>query len=93
MHVAQFFNALVIAKGVEVVIAGLPERCSCLKVHAPGNRLSHRLNCSGKHPAFGFAHQEVDVFGHDDVSDHEETVAAARGLKRRFKHVADLWSY
>ena len=74
MHVVRLFEALLSCEDVEVVIAGLPEG---LGVGPLGDGELEGLESFGEGFGRGFAEEEVDVLGHEDVAMDFEVVALA----------------
>ena len=76
MHVLEFFDSFVVGEDVEVVVAGLPEgfRCEALR-----DGKFEGLDCFREWDFVveGFAEEEVDVLGHDDVAEDFEVVTLA----------------
>ena len=92
MHVAELLDALARAPHVEVVEAMLPYvrlvgpefalggAAAFPAQNAPGETLLDDLHHDGRRAAFWFADQQMNVFGHDDVSHDHELVALAHVL-------------
>ena len=72
VHVAQFLEALSDGEDVEVVVAGLPELLGS-DLFRDGE--FEGLEGFGEGFCFGFAEEEMDVFGHEDVAVDVEVVA------------------
>jgi hypothetical protein len=49
------------------------------------DQLLEHLECDAEIASVGLADQQMDVFRHDDVSEHVETVAAASAFEFAFK--------
>jgi len=81
VDVLQFLDTLLGAPHVEVIVTGLPE-APVVSVEFLGHGLLQRLYRAGESGAFGFADEQVNVFGHDHVADHVESVAATGLLER-----------
>jgi len=81
VDVLEFLDALLGSPDVEVVITGLPE-ASVVTVESLGDGLLQRLDCAGESGPFGLSDEQVNVLGHDHISDHMEAVAAT-GLFER----------
>ena len=76
MNVVQLLDSLAFGKDVEVVEAQLPETRAGVR---DGARCSLLEDLHGERGIsdVGFADQQVDVFGHDDVSEDDELVFLA----------------
>jgi len=90
MNVAEFLDLLLLTERHEIVEASLPDmdtvalpqfalpRIPALAPQdAPCESLFEHLHDRGLRAAFRLGDQQVKVFRHDDVSDHNEVVAAA----------------
>ena len=89
MHVAEFLDALALTPDIEVVEATLPYvrfvgpelalggPAAFAAQNAAGETLLDDLHHRGRRAAFGFADQQMNVLGHDDISNDHELVALA----------------
>ena len=68
MNIAQLLDKFVVLPDIEIVIAFLPEVLG-LADEPAGDSLLEGLNRNGERIAMGLAKQQVDVLGHDDVSE------------------------
>jgi len=82
MNVAELLGELALAPHVEVVVARLPERLRGAQRQSARDRLLERLQRLCEPPLFRFAHQQVDVLGHDDEAIDEQSVFVAHCLQR-----------
>jgi len=81
MHVFRLFNGLVVGEHVEIIITPLPElglrggfesaRCGLLQ--------DLKDDCERRFPRL--AGEQVNVFGHEDISGDDEAVTLANGLQ------------
>ena len=76
VHILQLFDSLVVGEDVEVVVAGLPEGSLS---EALRDRQLERLKRPRERQfvVFGFAEEQVDVLGHDDVAEDLVVVTPA----------------
>ena len=91
VDVLEFFDALRWSSNVEVIVTSLPE-ASVVPVQLLRDRLFQRLDRPRQGRAFGFGDEKVDVFGHDDVADHVEPIAATGLLERALEDVLRVGS-
>jgi hypothetical protein len=85
MNVAAFLQALPLRKDIEVIIARLPER-PLPALHR--YRELEGLNRPREQTPARFAHQQVDMFGHDNIRGDKKVVAAAHGFKRTLEDIS-----
>ena len=76
MDVAELLDELGLGEDVEVVIARLPELGARTPEELGGFALEDAEG-GGEWMTFGLAEQQVDVLGHQDVAEEEESVALA----------------
>jgi hypothetical protein len=103
MHVFQLLNFFALAPKIEIVEAPLPELAEepCFRVPASGESELYGLHdCRGiccpllaqrtreKWGTRRFGDQQVNVLGHDDLSDDGETIALAHEFEDREQQVA-----
>jgi hypothetical protein len=103
MHVTEFLDALMLGPNVEVVKPLLPdvlremvEQGSLSRI--PGTpRLHYDSSCKSQLKSLHhgrwilllwFADEEVIVFGHDYITDHDEMISSAHLLKHSQKQIA-----
>jgi len=91
MDVAQLLDPLGFAPHVEIVVARLPERRAFGAPQLLRGDLLQHLQRDRQPPAFGFADQQVDVFGHDHISGDEESIPSPHPLQRLLEDCAGLW--
>ena len=84
MHVSQLFHPFGGAIDVEVVIAGLPEG-ALTPLHR--DRELHGLQCLGQHGLTWLADEQVDMLGHDDVTEEKEIVSLPHRLQGVFEEL------
>ena len=84
MDVAQFFHELLVRGNVEVIIMRLPK--GPLPA-AQRNRQLESLDGVGETRTPGFADQQMDVLGHDDVPRNGQKIAAADALQCILKEI------
>ena len=88
MHVAELFDAFVLCSDIEIVEAALPDfsrrqgRCGVLRhsrlaQHLVGKALLQHLHRDRRRSLLRFADEQMEVFGHDHVSEHNKAVAFA----------------
>ena len=87
MNVAQLFGEFALAPHVKVVITRLPERLRGAQRQSARDRLLERLQRLCEPHLFRFAHQQVDVLGHDDEAIDEQSVFVAHCLQRSDEEV------
>jgi hypothetical protein len=92
VDVAQFLDSLCFAPDVEIVITRLPEGHAFDGAKFAGSVLLEHLKSDREFCALGFAHQQMDVFGHDYVSRDEEVVPRSGALQDFQKDVARFGS-
>ncbi len=78
MDVSPLFDSLLLGKNVEVLEPMLPEGA---RLHSARHGEFQRLHHAGEVAPRGFAYQQVDVLGHDDLGVNREPVLQARGLQ------------
>lgn len=85
MDVAQGVNKFFMISDVVVVIASFPEgfRSFCAPAR---NCLLETLNRRRNGLTVGFAHQQVDMLGHDYVAVYPELIEPAHGFEDGFKY-------
>ena len=76
VDILDFLFEFVGGEEVEVVVAGLPEVVA-FALEEFGGLAFDDSEGGGEGVGFGFADEEVDVFGHEDVGVEEEVVGAA----------------
>src|SRR5579864_7303128 len=76
MQISQFFQPLVLAPNVEIVISGLPERRLGLLAQLLRHALLEHLQGGPESAPLRFADEKVNVLGHYDVPHDVETVPA-----------------
>ena len=82
VEVAEFFHAFRFAPDVEVVVTFLPE-VTFYRIfpQLSGGVLFQHLQGDGEVAAFGFAEEQVEVLGHNDVAGDVEAVPLADFLQ------------
>jgi hypothetical protein len=104
MHIPELLHSLLRRPYIEVVEACLPElpvlgfvpqtdcagarSCVCVWVTRRGPCAASILASRSREFRFGFGQEQVDVFGHNDVSHQHEAVALARLFHNREEAVA-----
>jgi hypothetical protein len=58
--------------------------------HTLSEALFHALHGGGRISQLGFAHEQVKVFGHDDVSEHDEAMLLAHFFEALQKQISPL---
>ena len=85
MNIAQLFLKFLLTVNIEIVIALLPEARRVADQSA-GHALLQRLDGDGERFALWFAHQQVHMIGHNNVSIDAKQKSAAHTLDRSFKN-------
>jgi hypothetical protein len=67
MDIPKLLDALACGIDIEVEITGFPEGCSPV-AETVRDGLFESLHCAGKRLPLGFAEEQVNVLGHDDIS-------------------------
>ena len=80
MQVTQFLSPLLVGKDVEVVVARLPEWMVIL-LQVSGDQLFQHLNRGAEFVGARFAHEQVNVLRHGNVSEDVEAVPATDFLE------------
>src|SRR5208337_3701839 len=68
MKVTQLLDELLLAPHIEIVVTSLPERIRSPQRQSPRDALLQRLHGLSQRALLRLVHQDVNVFGHDDVS-------------------------
>ena len=76
MNVLELLDMLAVGKDVEVVVAGLPEVLAVAFEEFGGFSFEDTESC-GQRVSPRFGEEEVNVLGHQDVSEDVELVAMA----------------
>ena len=84
VDVSDFLFEFACGEDVEVVVAGLPEVVAGAFEKFGGLALDDSEG-GGEGVGFGFAEEEMDVFGHQDVGVEEEVVGVAGALDCLFE--------
>ena len=84
MKVAELFDVLPVGEDVEVVVAGLPEVLA-VALETFGSFAFEYTHGVAQELELGFGHQQVDVFGHDDVAEEIEAMSEAGSFEDFFK--------
>jgi hypothetical protein len=90
VKVAELFDVLPVSEDVEVIVAGLPEVLA-VALETFGSFAFEDAHGIAQELEPWFGHQQVDVFGHDDVAEEIETVSEAVRSRISSK-VARAWS-
>src|SRR5579864_7985092 len=100
MDISEFLHAPAFAENDEVIEARLPDvavgQCPALRTDsrthpakkASSESLFQSLHHDGGISAFGFAQQQVDMFGHHHVAGDDKVIAPAHLLQHFKKQVA-----
>jgi len=93
MNVSQFPGELAIISYIPVVVTFLPE-CSGGEFadadQALGGRQFEIVERIGQEPEIWFAEQQVDMFGHDDVSVDKHAKTPARAFENVDKQIVSI---
>ena len=81
MNITQRLGKLIVVADVDIVIAPLPEAL-CFPDQAARDALLERFDRDGERVSVRLAHQEMDMFGHDDVSEHPQAISAPDAFER-----------
>jgi hypothetical protein len=74
MNIAELLDEFAVGEDVEVVVAALPElRTTALETLR--RLVFENVQGNGERMEFGFADEEVEVFGHEDVSEDVQLMA------------------
>src|SRR6185437_14400320 len=91
MYVAELFDSLGFAPYIEIVVAGLPQRSAFRRLEFSSCILLQHLNGDRKLFPFGFADEQVDMFGHHDEAANVESVPDSRGFEHAQERVPSAW--
>src|SRR5579872_1334078 len=80
VDISQFFDALLLAPDIEIVIALLPEMLVASD-QPSSDGLLQRLDRGGQCASSRLAHEHVDMFRHHHVCGDKELVTEARSLE------------
>jgi hypothetical protein len=92
VDVPQLLDSFGVAPYVEVVITRLPERRSFYHTKFARGILLKHLQRDGQFAALRFTDQQVDMFRHDDIAAHEESIPMAGFFQGLEKTIAGTWS-
>jgi hypothetical protein len=81
MEVSQLLDVLVMGQDIEVVVAGLPEVHSFAFENLGAFSLQDAQS-SGKGLEFRLGQKQVDVLGHENVTEEKELVTLANSFER-----------
>jgi hypothetical protein len=84
VHILQLLDVLAVGEDVEVVVAGLPEVFVVAFEEFGGFSLEDAEGC-GQRVSFGFGEEQVNVLGHEDVTEDVELVALAKSFEDFFE--------
>ena len=87
MHVAEFFNALLVRKNIEVVVARLPEGPF---LSAQGNRKLQRLDGVVECGSVRLIYEQVDMLRYDNIPGDNKPVLEPALLQGVFEQVLRL---
>jgi hypothetical protein len=90
MHVLQLFYSLGFGEDVEVVVARLPEVFAGAAEELGGFTLEDSEG-GGYCSCPWFRHQQVDVLGHEDVTQDGEAVTGGEGLEHVLQNLFGFW--
>jgi len=88
MQIPEFLNSLAIAPHIEVIVARVPKVAGTLRRQFIGDDLLQHLDYYCQAAPFWFAHQQMNMFRHYHVSDHQKAVPAAHSFEGVFKSIA-----
>src|SRR5580698_5933430 len=89
MHVAEFFDSLVLGADVEVIISRQPKG-SLLRLLGDG--CFQRLNSAVERSSLRFGYQEMNVLRHDDIAEDKEDIPSANLLQSVLEKLTRGWA-